>query len=193
MFNVILFIGAICGLAMVIGSMLLLWKGNITLHEASSRDAGLSIELVKEIKVTTRNPALGLFLIGLVFFVSSALIAQEGAIEKFELSGAIESLDELVGVEVHLIAGPWKRDVLDSRGIVSEIYHPNVKKLRVKVVAPGYEFSGIGREIEVKSGKASLGKINIGRRSVEEIDTQPNSKPSQRPTDGASNTSGGHY
>jgi len=192
-FNIVVFIGAICGLAMVIGSMILLWKGSIVLHNANNADCGLSIELLKEIKVTSRNPAVGLFIIGLLFFVVSALFAQKGAIAEFELSGKIKSSTDVSGVEIHLIAGPWKRDVLDSTGVFSEIYYPNVNKLRVKIIAPGYENPENGRVIEIKSGKAVFGPIDIGRRIIKSINVRSNIKPSQNLQDGSSIRLGGQY
>ena len=191
-FDIIVLIGALCGFSLVIGSMLLLYKGSIQLNRACKSDDGLSIELVKEIKVTTRNPALGLFVIGLVFFVSSAYFSQQGAIEDVTLSGVIESPDEVVGVEVHLFAGPWKRDVTDDRGIVSEVYYPDIKKFNVKIIAPGYAKPEINRDVEIRSGKVVLGNIDIGERKTVHVDEKPDIPPRQ-PAGGTAVVAEGGY
>ncbi|MEP7101828.1 MAG: hypothetical protein ABI781_15065 [Burkholderiales bacterium] len=64
--DIVLVICAICGAGMVAGSIWLLRVGAIKL-EAAAAGGGLTIEVVKQIRIETGVPALGLFLIGLLF------------------------------------------------------------------------------------------------------------------------------
>ena len=59
MFDIVILIGAICGPIMVVGSMILLYTGAISLKAASNSDDALKIEFIKELKLTTRYPELG--------------------------------------------------------------------------------------------------------------------------------------
>lgn len=189
MFDIVILIGAICGPIMVVGSMILLYTGAISLKAASNSDDALKIEFIKEIKLTTRYPALGLFLIGFSFFLAAAWFAQKGDLDNLRLEGKIESPDELVNIELHLRAGPWKQNLTDDRGVISAIFHPSTSKLTVEIVAPGYKKSGITRDLVVKSGLADLGSIDIGPRTIDNIEPGENIPPRQSIPAGESSVS----
>ena len=57
--------GTICGIVMVIGGIVLIYKGALKL-EVASKDPALTLELFqKHFRLTTNVPALGIFVIGL--------------------------------------------------------------------------------------------------------------------------------
>ncbi len=168
MFEIVILIGAICGPIMVIGSMILLYRGAISLQAAATSDA-LSIELIDEIKLSTRYPALALFLIGFIFFISAAWFAQQGDAKKLTLEGVVSSPDELVDIEIYLSAGPWKQDISDETGKFSILFHPNIESLHATVIAPGYENSGVTRNVRINKGSVSIGTIEVGRRIVDNV------------------------
>ena len=97
MFDIVILIGAICGPIMVIGSMALLYSGAISLRGAACDGEALSIELIKEIKLSTRYPALALFIIGFVFFISAAWFAQQGNVKKIRAVAKRFDLEPLPG------------------------------------------------------------------------------------------------
>ncbi len=181
MFDIVILIGAICGPIMVIGSMALLYSGAISLRGAACDGEALSIELIKEIKLSTRYPALALFLIGFIFFISAAWFAQQGNVKKIRLDGVVSSPNELVGVEIILSAGSWKRDIRDQTGRFSFLFHPNVENLSATFVAPGYENSGVSKMITIDSDSSSIGEIDLGKRIVNSIQPQENIPPRQGP------------
>ncbi|MBI4966067.1 MAG: hypothetical protein HY913_22500 [Desulfomonile tiedjei] len=65
-YDVLLILGGICGIIMVLGGIILLYKGAISLKERSQAKA-MTLEFRNMFKMTTQYPALGLFLIGLAF------------------------------------------------------------------------------------------------------------------------------
>lgn len=169
LFNLVILTGAICGPIMVIGSMILLYRGSISLQAAGNDKDALSVELIQEIKLSTRYPALALFIIGFIFFFGAAKFAQEGTIKPIVLEGIVSSPDELVDIELHLVAGPWKRDVADSSGKFSISFRPTIEKLKATIIAPGYEKTGTSKTINFDESKASIGIIKLGKRRIENM------------------------
>jgi hypothetical protein len=77
--DLILIMCGATGAAMVIGSILLLYLGTIKLNERNA-DQAIEAEFKNYLKVNVRQPALGLFAIGLAFFgVALWFGAREGA------------------------------------------------------------------------------------------------------------------
>ena len=171
MFDWIILIGAITGLCLVIGSMLLLWKGAISLSEASQKEA-FTAELGKQIKLTTRYPSIALFVIGLIFFVSSAQFAKEGTLKKYKLSGKVSSEDELRGVRIEVLAGPWISNVDEDDGQVRATLHPHLENMIIKIVAPGYDKPEIIKTAAISNGKISIGDVNVGNLKIKDIQPQ---------------------
>ena len=66
-FDFSIYICVVCGLTMVIGSIVLLATGVIKLAEGGKDGQGLSVEIEKRIKFSTGYPTLGLFLVGFLF------------------------------------------------------------------------------------------------------------------------------
>ena len=56
-FDIVVILGAFCGCCMVVGGLILLYKGIITLSHASPEEA-LKIEYRKMVRITTHYPAL---------------------------------------------------------------------------------------------------------------------------------------
>jgi hypothetical protein len=67
--------GSLCGLLMVLGGMILLYTGAISLNKTSKEEAA-TLEFKKLFRLTTHYPALGLFVIGLAFIVTSIAVAR---------------------------------------------------------------------------------------------------------------------
>jgi hypothetical protein len=67
--------GCICGLLMVIGGMILLYTGAVSLNKTSKEEAA-SLEFNRLFRLTTHYPALGLFVIGLAFIVTSVFLSR---------------------------------------------------------------------------------------------------------------------
>lgn len=72
-FELVIAAGALCGVLMVVGSIYLLRVGAIELKSLAGEADKPALQIViNEITVTTRYPAIGLFIIGLAFILGSA-------------------------------------------------------------------------------------------------------------------------
>jgi hypothetical protein len=146
-FDVVVVIGALCGLLMVLGSMYLLRLGIIDLKTASSSpDPDALAVIVKEIKITSRYPALGLFVIGLAFIMGVGSIARpHSEVLMLPITASVTD-DEgraIQYAEMHLY--PYPREVIipiaggrvEKYPYIHRISPPNIV-LRGTVAAPGF-------------------------------------------------------
>ncbi|MDJ0612554.1 MAG: hypothetical protein QNJ29_02690 [Rhizobiaceae bacterium] len=156
-FSYLLLSGAFCGIMMVLGGILLLYKGAITLGGATA-DA-LTVEFKKELRITTQYPALGIFIIGLMFVVISAFLGRPSETQPFTIKANTIGVNE--PVSVRLLAGGWNKN-LQHTGQILETHHPYVDTLQIVVSAPGYR--PLTRTIQLsrlENGTADLGDITL--------------------------------
>jgi hypothetical protein len=164
-FDVVVMIGGACGLLMVVGGMILLYKGAITLNQASP-EAAVALEFKKTLKITTHYPALGLFIIGLAFIVTSVWYSKP-EVYSVKLVGQVLDLDPEDVPALKVYGGPWERRLRFTDGTIKEIINPNLEVMTVEILAPGYD--PIRVPIEKKDlwlGTASLGKLRFKSRKV---------------------------
>ncbi len=166
-FDIIVILGGICGLLMVLGGMILLYRGNITLSQTSKDDA-VSLEFRKMIKISTHYPALGLFVIGLAFVLASAYICRPKEVQPLTIKGHINTADPS-SVTIFVYTGHGGLRPLTD-GNIDDIVFPNLKLLKVDINAPGYDPPTITKTIEssdIKKGTVSLGEITFLNKKVE--------------------------
>ena len=156
-FSFLLLSGPLCGIIMVLGGILLLYKGAITLSGAS--EDALSVEFRKELRITTQYPALGIFVIGLLFVAIPAILGRPSETQPFTIKAKTVDVDE--PVSLRLIAGGWNQNLKHS-GQIIETHHPYVDTLQIVVTAPGYR--PLTRTIQLSAldnGTADLGEIRL--------------------------------
>jgi len=125
--------GTACGIIMVLGGILLLYKGAIKL-EIASQDPSLTVEMFeKKFKLTTHVPALGLFVIGLLFVISAIYFAQTTTAKAIPIIGKTENVEEKINV---LIKSEWP--VPAHQGYVQAVIRPQLDVIWVVISAPGY-------------------------------------------------------
>lgn len=125
--------GTVCGIVMVLGGIVLLYKGAIRL-EVASQDPSLSVEMFKKkLKLTTHIPALGLFVIGSLLVISVIYFSQITNIEEIPVIGKTENVEEDITV---LVRSEWF--VPAHRGKVKHVIRPYLDVLWVQISAPGY-------------------------------------------------------
>jgi len=166
-FDVVIILGGVCGLLMVVGGMILLYKGAISLNKASKKDA-VSLEFKKMIKVTTQYPALGLFIIGLAFIISAAMFSKPTGVSPLKIQGHVNVPDPS-SVTIFVSAGRWSLEPFTD-GTIKGLIHPSLGLLKVEITAPGYIPPTITKSIgteDIKFGVVSLGEIAFGNRIVE--------------------------
>lgn len=132
-YDLAIFGGTLSGIIMVLGGIVLLYKGAIKL-EVASKDPALTVEMFeRKLKLTTHAPALGLFVIGLLFVVSAIYFAQTTAVKKIPVIGIAENVEGDISVTVR---SEWP--VPAHQGKVQHVIRPNLDVLWVQVSAPGY-------------------------------------------------------
>jgi hypothetical protein len=103
--DILALMGALCALTMVIFSFVLLYRGTITLQQASPQDA-IKVEFQKVINVQTRYPALGLFVVGISFLIVSYWfehISRESTAKSAEIQIPVDS-DDPVDTRAHFFS-----------------------------------------------------------------------------------------
>ena len=153
-------VGAIaCGITMVLGGIILLYKGAIQL-EVVSKDPALSLELFeRELKLTTRTPALGLFIIGLCFIGVSIYFGRDIAATPIEVLGNAENIDEPVTV---MLRSEWPLSA--QQGQVHHVIRPQIDVMWVIVSAPGYRpYVANFSKSDIKNG------LNFGSITLEKV------------------------
>lgn len=135
-FNIVIFMCALGGLVMVCGGIVLLYKGAISLTNRSA-DA-MTVEFRKELKISTRYPALGLFVVGLLFFIFSLTIGKPN-ITKVTIKADTQRINEKVTMRLSPTnADNWISNI-EYNGEVVETFYPNLDYFEIVITAPGYK------------------------------------------------------
>jgi hypothetical protein len=153
-FEVIVLMCGATGVVMVVGSILLLYLGAIKLSEKGTGHA-LEAEFKNQVRVNVRNPALGLFAIGLAFF-GLALYFAKPERGPMIVSGQIKVAD-VGGILVRLKSEEWPITV-SSEGEIFTTIEP-LEKLSLVIEAPGYRPPKWYHQIkpdEVKNGRVHI-------------------------------------
>jgi F0F1-type ATP synthase membrane subunit c/vacuolar-type H+-ATPase subunit K len=159
--------GIACGIAMVVGGIFLLYKGAIEL-ESASKDPALTVDLFKkQFSLSTRVPALGLFVIGLLFVGASMWVAMKTDVPRIPVVGEFIDMDEPINVTVHK---EWS--VASSQREVNDVLRPSFDVLWVKMVAPGYDPLDMSFSRDRMAGEIQLGKVTL-KRAIPKIEPRP--------------------
>lgn len=177
-FDVIVIMGGFCGICMVIGGMLLLYKGIITLSQ-TSKDAAVTVEFKEMVKITTHYPALGLFVIGWVFIITSFIYAKPPTVKPLAIKGRVIA-DDPTSVSFRVYSGSGYLKPL-SGGEINDTLVPQLNTLIIEITAPGYNPPTITRAIDgndLKKGEALLGEITFHNKVADKpAVVQSNIKP----------------
>jgi hypothetical protein len=183
-FDVVIVTAALCGLIMVAGGILLLYKGAITLTQTSDSEA-VSLEFRRMLKITTHYPALGLFVIGLSFTVAGLCFSRPPAVHPFQLRGRVTGADPTVAT-LRISVGDFPVEMRPySDGSVSrEIYPPKMDKFVVEVIAPGRPPQWIPKKVdpeEMKTRTATFPDIALDEPQVRKPSGDPSTVHELRP------------
>jgi hypothetical protein len=134
--NILAFMGALCALLMVIGSLLLLYRGTITLQQANPEEA-IKVEFQKVLNIQTRYPALGLFVVGIVFLAAAYWFQMNCHIKSTTLKGTLETEDP-GDAEAEFISRLGESRI-DSGRVFEKKVPSNLEEVEVTVRETGYE------------------------------------------------------
>lgn len=149
-----------CGVFMVLGSMVLLYKGVITMSQKNNEEA-ISVEFKNHIRVTSHYPAVALFIMGWVFLFIPMLLPEDTGPSEVKISGkvGIHPATDITGVTVRVFGGPWDMSI-DSDGSLNKSIFPNLSTMTVEISAPGRP--KIRKTVSIdKEGAIFLGDITM--------------------------------
>ena len=172
-FEMAVLTAALCGLIMVAGGILLLYKGAISLATRSG-DEAVTLEFKKMLKVTTHYPALGLFVIGLSFILIGLAFSRPPSVRPLVIQGSV-STTEPSAVTVRISTGRWMVQP-SSEGSITQTIYPNMDTLLLEVNAPGFPARMITKLLdpgELKKGRVDLEPIVLGAPPVPKPSVDP--------------------
>lgn len=162
---------------MVIGGIVLLYKGTITLKDANPNEA-IKVEFKRMINVTTRYPALAFFIIGFAFTAAALWFGKREVTPRLTIQG------KLISQDADFDAGSATYDIsldklvqghsVGSNGRIYESIEPDVEKLNVDIVVPNHDPGTIHEPLakhEAKHGTLDIGEVPVGKKI---IDYKPN-------------------
>lgn len=167
-FDILCIIGGICSLLMVVGSLYLLYKGTITLSEKNAEEA-VQVEFKKLINITTRYPALGLFIIGWAFLGLVLYLSKTNSERPLEIQGKL-MIDDTQSVTVVGSATMLQTVPASDGGIDALIYPSRVDAIRIDIVTPGYAQGKISRVIipqNIHDQVVNFGPLDPGKKITE--------------------------
>lgn len=164
------YIAALCGLIMVVGGIILLYKGIITLNQASSGKA-LTVEFKKEFRIYTQYPALGLFIIGIVF-ISLALYSSKTP--TLTLSGRT-TIDNNSIHKIIIRSDTEFQLSVDSQGNIQGSMFPNLDHFELVIEASGYEPNPFTKNIKINDFNL-FGAYEIGSIQLRQVYQKPSSE-----------------
>ena len=165
--DIVVILGAVCGVLMVAGGMLLFYKGIVTLQEVSDKPDAVTVEFKNVLKIQSRYPAYGFFVFGLAFISLAVVYSRPDQYPPITVSGEI---DDAVDPNATMISVtvPLTESALDSNGKFKRIFRPDFSIVRVRIQAPGndpatstfgVETSESGRGLVAKFDPLKLRKV----------------------------------
>ena len=126
---------ALSGLIMVVGGIVLIYKGAMVLAATDSGSA-LTIEWKKNFRLSTQAPGIAFFIVGLIFSSLAIYAAKPNTIESIKIEGEIVKIAEPVTIRAR--STTWTLDG-GTNGIVKGRIHPHVEDIVLEISAPGYK------------------------------------------------------
>ncbi len=133
-FDYVVLLAAFAGLVMVIGGVVLIYKGAIVLASTDSSSA-LSIEWKKDFRLNTQAPGIAFFVVGLAFSSISIYASKPEGIEPIIIEGEVTNIPEPVTIRAR--SSTWTLQG-GSHGIIKGRIHPHIQDIILEISAPGY-------------------------------------------------------
>jgi hypothetical protein len=133
--DVLAIVGAVCALLMVAGSLYLLNKGAITLRQVDPQEA-IKVEFQRVLNIQTRNPAIALFVVGVIFLCVSFWFAQENAVRPLTVTGELQSEDP-DNAQVRFLDELGNSSPTSTGEIRQQVW-PKIDRIQVEITTPGH-------------------------------------------------------
>jgi hypothetical protein len=167
-FEVVAMVGALAGLAMVLGGIWLVAKGVITMAATPKADA-LTLEWKKQFRINTQVPGLAFFLVGLLFVSTSLIFLKPPEIVPIEFEGQVKGVDQPLSILVR--PANWALPSSTNGQVNGKIF-PDFSYLVLVITAPGYEPIETSIKINTDGQRlARFGTLEL-RRALHESDIE---------------------
>jgi len=133
--DIAIFFAALAGLAMVLGGIILIYKGSLVLASTDPCNA-LSIEWKKDFRLNTQAPGIAFFVIGLIFSSIAIIASKRSEVEPINIIGKVAEINEQITIAAR--SSKWIL-VGGSDGIVKGTIRPNIEAITLEISAPGYK------------------------------------------------------
>jgi hypothetical protein len=133
-FDYAVLLAALAGLIMVVGGIVLIYKGAIVLASTDSSSA-LSIEWKQDFRLNTQAPGIAFFIVGLIFSSISIYASKPTKIEPIRIEGEVRQIPEPVTIRAR--SSTWTLEG-SSNGIVQGRIDPHLEDITLEISAPGY-------------------------------------------------------
>jgi hypothetical protein len=148
-----------CGVLMVIGGLVLFYKGIVTLQEVSDKPDAVTIEFKNVLKIQSRYPAYGFFIFGLAFIFLSIIYGTPERLPPISLSGVIENAVDPSATRIRVLLPLWDTTV-NVDGMFKRDLYPDLKQVRVEILAPGNDPSALNFEVDTTdNGRVRVAKF----------------------------------
>lgn len=151
-FEIAIMFSALAGFCMVIGGILLIYKGAMVLSSTDSSTA-LSIEWKQNFKMNTQAPGIAFFIIGLIFSGVAIFFSKPSPVEPIYIRGSIEDVKEQITITA--IPSVWSISS-GSNGIFDGKIFPDIEVLTLKISAPGYKPEYIPQNLSTTKNRTIL-------------------------------------
>ncbi|MGH8850697.1 MAG: hypothetical protein ACREYD_06860 [Casimicrobiaceae bacterium] len=135
-FDFVVILAGLCGFLMVLGGLLLFYKGIITLAQVSDKPDAVTFEFQKVLKIQSRYPAYGFFFFGLAFMALAAFYGRPDPQPTITLSGSVEGVVDPQATRVVVLLPLWDTS-LNVDGKVQRDLHPDLKQVHIEIRSPG--------------------------------------------------------
>jgi hypothetical protein len=166
-FDFVVVLAGLCGLLMVLGGLLLFYKGVITLQQVSDKPDAVTFEFQRVLKIQSRYPAYGFFIFGLAFITLAAFYGRPDPQPTITLSGSVENVVDPQAARVVVQLPLWDTN-LNVDGRVRRDLHPDLKQVHIEIRSPGndppiyttdVDISGQGRELTAQFAPVKLKRV----------------------------------
>jgi len=161
-FSVVIIMAGICGLAMVLGGIWLIYKGAITLAATPAADA-ITLEFRKQFRLHSQAPGLAFFIVGLMFVACALWFSRPPRPPlPIELEGELDGTNS--DTKVFATSQQWML-TLSSTGEFKAKIVPDITYLVIDASSPGCDpIQTIVDTREQKDGKVHIDKLRFVKR-----------------------------
>jgi hypothetical protein len=172
--DILALIGAACALVMVLGALILLYRGTITLKEVNPEEA-IKVQFKRLIDIQTRYPALGLFCVGVIFLIAAywyESLSRTNTAKITEIEIPVKSEDP--GDTVAHFMSDFGEVRIDNDQSILKTLPADLDAVEVTIKETGYKTW----ERAIHPNKATDGKLKM-KADLEKVVSKPLKDPSQ--------------